>query len=175
MDENLNLEDIIREVMKSMMEVDRAPKQYESKDACGSDCEVKLNTSDYPLAQNSKHLIKTNTGKGLDDITLESVMNGKTTSDDIKITSEVLLYQAQIAESVGRKQFGFNLRRAAELTIVPDQRVLEIYNALRPYRSTKQQLLDIASELENKYNAKINARLVKEACEVYEKRGRLMV
>lgn len=175
MDENLNLEEIIREVMKSMMEGDNAPKQYESKDACGSNCEVKLKTSDYPLAQNSKELIKTRTGKSLDDITLESVMNGNTTSDDIKITAEVLLYQAQIADSVGRYQFAFNLRRAAELAVVPDQRVLEIYNALRPYRSTKQQLLDIATELEGKYNAKINAKLVKEASEVYEKRGRLMV
>jgi propanediol dehydratase small subunit len=171
MDENLNLEEIIREVINSMMGSD-APKQYESKDACGSNCEVKLNVSDYPLAKNSKELIKTRTGKGLDDITLESVLNGETSSDDIKITGEILLYQAQIADSAGRYQFAFNLRRAAELTVVPDQRVLEIYNALRPYRSTKEQLLDIASELENKYNAKINAKLVREACEVYEKRGR---
>ena len=35
------------------------------------------------------------------------------------------------------------------------KRVLEIYNALRPYRSTKQELLDIADELEGKYNCKV--------------------
>ena len=52
-------------------------------------------------------------------------------------------------------------------------RVLEIYNALRPYRSTKVELLAIADELENKYNAKVNAQLVKEAAELYEKRDRL--
>jgi len=51
--------------------------------------------------------------------------------------------------------------------------VLEIYNALRPYRSTKVELLAIADELENKYNAKVNAQLVKEAAELYEKRDRL--
>ena len=35
-------------------------------------------------------------------------------------------------------------KRQAELIAVPDDRLLEIYNALRPYRSTKQELLDIA-------------------------------
>ncbi len=56
------------------------------------------------------------------------------------------------------------------MTRIPDARVLEIYNCLRPYRSTKQELLDIASELENKYQAKICAGFVREAVQVYEKR-----
>ena len=51
--------------------------------------------------------------------------------------------------------------------------LLEIYNALRPYRSNKQELLDIAGELDGKYGAKTAASLVREAAEVYEKRGRL--
>ena len=37
----------------------------------------------------------------------------------------------------------------------------------------KAELLAIADELENKYGAKINAAFVREACEVYENRGRL--
>ena len=61
----------------------------------------------------------------------------------------------------------------AQLIAVPDDRLLEIYNALRPYRSTKQELLDIAGELDGKYGAKTAASLVREAAEVYEKRGRL--
>jgi len=65
------------------------------------------------------------------------------------------------------------MRRAAELTRVGDERILEIYNALRPYRSTKADLLAIAEELENKYGAKICAAFVREACDVYERRGRL--
>ena len=56
---------------------------------------------------------------------------------------------------------------------VPDDRLLEIYNALRPYRSSKQDLLDIANELDQKYGAKTAAGLVREAADVYEKRGRL--
>ena len=81
--------------------------------------------------------------------------------------------QAQVAESVGRDAFASNLRRAAELIAVPDKRILEIYNALRPYRSTKAELYQIADELENQYNCKINAAFVREAADVYALRGRL--
>jgi propanediol dehydratase small subunit len=59
------------------------------------------------------------------------------------------------------------------MTRIPDARVLEIYNALRPYRSTRQDLLDIAGELESKYEAHVCAGLVREAADVYERRGRL--
>jgi len=52
-------------------------------------------------------------------------------------------------------------------------RILEIYNAMRPHVSTKEDLLAIADELEQKYDASINAALVREAAEVYE--GRKML
>ena len=58
-------------------------------------------------------------------------------------------------------------------TPIPDDRILQIYNSLRPFRSTKAELLQIADELENKYGALINAALVREAAEVYEKRKKL--
>jgi propanediol dehydratase small subunit len=170
MENNINVEQIVKEVMKMMKNEADAPKVEVSNKSVR-----KLSVKDYPLAKNSKDLIKTKSGKGLDDITVASVLSGDTKPEDIKITSEVLLYQAQIADSVGRNQFANNLRRAAELVIIPDDRVLQIYNALRPFRSTKQELLDIANELESKYNAKINATLVREAAVVYEKRSRLKV
>jgi propanediol dehydratase small subunit len=169
MADNVNIEQLVREVLKSMGNLNGVAAA-EPKEGC---CDKKLTVGDYPLAKNRKDLVKTSTGKSFDDITMESVLSGKAAADDIKITPEVLLYQAQIADSIGRTQFAMNLRRAAELTKVPDNRVLEIYNALRPYRSTKAELLAIADELENKYNAKISSAFVREAAEVYEKRGRL--
>jgi propanediol dehydratase small subunit len=128
---------------------------------------------DYPLAIKRPDLVKSATGLGLEAITLDKVVDGKLTFDDIKIHPDTLEYQAQIAISAGRPHIAKNLRRAAELTRIPDARVLEIYGALRPYRSTKQQLLDIANELETKYQATICAGFVREAAAVYEKRGRI--
>lgn len=63
-----------------------------------------------------------------------------------------------------------NFERAAELTAVPDDRILEIYNALRPYRSTKEELMAIADDLENRYQAKICAAFVREAATLYVER-----
>jgi len=128
---------------------------------------------DFPLATKRPELVRTNTGKGLDKITLEAAMKGEITAEELRITPETLELQAQIAEKVQRPQLARNLRRAAELTKVSDERILQIYNALRPYRSTKAELLAIADELENKYGAKINAAFVREATAVYEARGRL--
>jgi propanediol dehydratase small subunit len=128
---------------------------------------------DYPLAQKRPDLVQTGTGLSLNDITLDKVAGGKINFADMKIRPETLEYQAQIAEACGRPQLASNIRRAAELTRISDERVLEIYEALRPYRSTKKELLDIATELEARYQARICAALVREAAEVYEKRGRL--
>jgi len=100
-------------------------------------------------------------------------MDGKISFNDIKVRPQTLEYQAQIAESIHRPHIAANLRRAAEMTQIPDKRILEMYDALRPYRRTKQELHDMADELESKFQAKICADLVREAAEVYEKRGRL--
>lgn len=128
---------------------------------------------DFPLGTKRPDLVKTSTGKGLEQITLEAAIKGEITADELRITAETLDLQAQIAEKVGRPQLARNMRRAGELTRLPDDRVLQIYNALRPYRSTKAELLAIADELESKYGAKVNAAFVREAANVYERRGRL--
>lgn len=167
------LEKIIRDVLSSMKidQTDNAKEEKHDEEKCCNEESSNITYKDYPLAKNRKDLIKTSTGKTFDDITLEAVLNNEVKPDDIRITAQTLLYQAQVADSVGRKQFARNLRRAAELTKVPDDRVLEIYNALRPRRSTKEELLSIAEELDKKYGAKMNAELVREAADVYERRG----
>ena len=126
--------------------------------------------TDYPLAQKRRELVKTATGKSLDDITLDAIMSGAVKAEEIRITPQTLEYQAQIAESISRPQLARNMRRAGELTRVPDERVLAMYNALRPNRSTKAELLAIADELESQYSAKVCANFVREAAGVYEAR-----
>jgi propanediol dehydratase small subunit len=126
---------------------------------------------DFPLARHRAELIRTPTGKRLEELTLDAVLKGDVTAEDVRITPRMLRLQAEIADAVRRPQLAGNMRRAAELTAVPDERILEIYNALRPRASTKQQLLEIADELEGSYGASTNAALVREAAEVYERRG----
>lgn len=130
---------------------------------------------DYPLAQKRPELLKTPTGKKIEEVTLEAVLKGLVTSEDVRIAPETLELQAQIADADGRKAISRNFRRAAELILVPDEKILEIYNALRPYRSTEQELIEIAEELETKFNAKINGAFIREAAEVYRERKKLRV
>ncbi|MBI5014455.1 MAG: diol dehydratase small subunit [Deltaproteobacteria bacterium] len=135
--------------------------------------QTKVDKNDYPLSAKRRELVRSATNKSLDDLTLDKVMAGSVTFDDFKTRPETLEYQGQIATSAGRPHIAANLRRAAEMTRIPDARILEMYNALRPYRSTKQEMLDMATELESKHQAPVCAALVREAAETYDKRGRL--
>lgn len=170
------IEKMIREALLSMTtNGEGVEKVWTSSSASSASSSNKLTDNDYPLSQKKTDIVKSATGKTLNQFTIENVMNGKISAEDCRIAPETLGLQAEIAESVNRDSFAMNLKRASELIAVPDTRILEIYNALRPYRTTKSQLFEIADELENKYNAKINANFIREAAELYEKRGRLKV
>ena len=130
--------------------------------------------TDYPLGTRRTDLVRTPTGKHLEDLTIEAVVSGELAAEDLRIAPDTLLMQARIAEGVGRRQLAENFRRAAEMVPMPDERVLAVYNALRPSASTKQQLLDLADELENEFAAERNAALIREAAEVYERRDLLL-
>ena len=124
---------------------------------------------EYPLSDHPDQ-VETPDGTKLSEITLEKVVEGEIDGEELVIAPETLEKQAQIAEDEGRPQLAQNFRRAAELTAVPDDRILEIYNALRPSGAEKEKLHDIADELENEYGATINAEHVREAAAVYEER-----
>lgn len=125
---------------------------------------------DYPLADDPED-VETPEGTKLSEITLEKIVEGEIDGDELVITPETLEKQARVAENEGRTQVAQNFRRAAELTDVPDDRILEIYNALRPSGADRENLLAIADELETEYGAEINAEFVREAADVYEERG----
>ena len=128
----------------------------------------------YPLGEHEKEKITSRTGKKLTDITLDEVMKNRVSADDIKISKEVLKAQGQVAREAGNDPMEKNFERAAELVDVPDDVILKMYDKLRPNRSTKLELVLMAQELLEKYNAINCARLVMEAAEVYEKRGILL-
>lgn len=133
----------------------------------------KLNyEDDYPLSEKRPELIFTPQGKKLSEISMENVLKGNVGIGDCRISPQTLEYQAQIAESARNKQIAGNFRRAAELTAFSDEKVLEIYTALRPFRSTKEELHAIADELEQS-GAVLNAAYIREAAVIYEKRKKL--
>jgi propanediol dehydratase small subunit len=93
--------------------------------------------------------------------------------DELRATPETLRLQAGVAERVGRVQLAANLRRAAELAVVPEDVVLELYTALRPRRSSAADLERWAQRLDDA-GAPLTAAFVREAAEVYEERGLLV-
>jgi propanediol dehydratase small subunit len=114
--------------------------------------------------------IRSKTGRPLSELTLESVLAGEVTTDDLSIAAETLRLQADAVEAAGYRQVSQNLRRAAELTRLTNQEVLEIYRALRPGRARHAGLLAIAHRLENECGAPLTADLIREAAEVYVER-----
>jgi len=133
----------------------------------------KVSKDQYPLSEKIPEKITSQSGKPLTEFTLDHLLSGELNANDFRISPQTLEMQAQVAESVGRESLARNMRRAAELVSVPDDKLLSIYNSLRPYRSTKAELYAIADELEQTYGAKTNAEFIREAADVYAARGRL--
>jgi propanediol dehydratase small subunit len=109
-------------------------------------------------------------GKDVSEVTVEAIRRGDITLDDVRIHPETLAYQADVAKANGNPQLAANFLRAAELTSLSDEMVLGYYDALRPGRSTAQDLLDIATVLESQ-GATRNAELFRQAADVYARRG----
>lgn len=115
--------------------------------------------------------VRTASGRTLDELNIEALRASGLTAEDFRISAETLRRQADGAEAAGYRQLAENLRRAAELTSVSNQEVLDIYNALRPGRSTYDELIALAGRLENDLDAPLTAAFVREAAEVYAERG----
>jgi propanediol dehydratase small subunit len=113
----------------------------------------------------------TASGRPLNELTMEALLAGELTTEDFRISAETLRRQADAAEAAGYRQLAANLRRAAELTCISNEEVLEIYNTLRPGRTTYVQLIALAEHLEKDYDASLTAGLVREAAEVYLEQG----
>lgn len=109
-------------------------------------------------------------GKPVSDFTLDAVRCGEISMPDLRIHPETLDRQAAVARAHGNPQLAENLRRAAELTLLPDDEVLAIYEALRPHRRTPQQLTALAGSLADRGLPRC-AALLAEAAEVYARRG----
>ena len=121
--------------------------------------------SRYPLYLNSKEDLKLPGNKPIQDFSIENLANGTLENARLGVSGEVLKIQAEVADENGFTQLAQNLRRAAEMTNVPDTELLEIYQALRPGRLDRQTLEKLAQRLEDNYGATLTAAFVREAAE----------
>jgi len=128
---------------------------------------------DYPLMEHAAHQLRAVDGRPLSEITLEAAAAGDLSARDLQISAETLHAQARIARQAGYPQLAANLARAAELTVLSGEELLQMYEMLRPGRSTSKDLLALAQRLEDTYQAPENARFVREAASVYQARGLL--
>ena len=131
-----------------------------------------LTAADYPTAETQPDKVTGNRGKPLSSLTLDAVVRGEVEMEDLRITPTALLQQAQIAKSVGRTALADNLERAAEMTCIPQDEVMAIYELLRPGRAdAKESLLIAAKRVRENHDAPRLADFLEEAAEFYHKRG----
>ena len=124
----------------------------------------------YPLSEHDREL-KAASERLFDDISFEAAISGELTAADLRIHADTLRKQAEIARVAGNAQMTSNLLRAAELTAVPNDELLKMYDLLRPGRASYETLSALAERLETMYNAAECARFVREAADVYRERG----
>jgi propanediol dehydratase small subunit len=123
-----------------------------------------------PATQHVPRAVRTGSGRSLDELTMEALRAGRLTAEDFRISRDQLNEQAAAAEVGGYRQLAESLRRAAELTGLPNERVFEIYNLLRPGRATCAQLEELANQLEGQSMPRV-AAFIREAAAAYSRRG----
>lgn len=124
----------------------------------------------YPLGSHAAD-IKAKSGRSLDTINLAAATLGELSASDIQIGADTLRAQADIASAAGYVELAQNLRRAAELTAVPNDELLRMYELLRPHRATYDELLAMAARLITEFQAPLTAEFVREAADVYRTRN----
>jgi propanediol dehydratase small subunit len=124
----------------------------------------------YPLGDGSRHAVRSLSGQAVSELTLEAVLGDEVGPEGVRVSPETLRLQADFAEGGGNPQLAENLRRGAELCAFSDDELLRFYELLRPGRASAAELDGLASELEGR-GAELSARLVREACAAYVRRG----
>ena len=127
----------------------------------------------YPLRDSQADELLTHSGRPLSDITAAAIAAGALTGEDLRTHADTLRQQAQIARQGGYPQLAANLRRAAELTNVPNEELLKVYELLRPERASYEELVRLADYLQATYNAAENAAFIKDAAAAYRERSLL--
>ena len=104
--------------------------------------------------------------------TVQAAVDGELELSDLRMDPATLAHQAVVAEEGGNPQLAENFLRAAELATIDDEEVMSLYEALRPHRSTAEELDALRTSLEARGAVRC-AELVRQAAVVYARRGLL--
>ena len=107
-----------------------------------------------------------------EDFTVDAAVDGNLNLADLRMDPATLAHQAVVADEGGNPQLAENFLRAAELALVDDEDVMGLYEALRPHRSTAEELEALRVSLETRGAARC-AELVRQAAAAYARRGLL--
>src|SRR6185369_13029935 len=107
-----------------------------------------------------------------EELTVQALVRDELVPDDVRIHPATLEAQAAVAERHSNPQLAANFRRAAELATFAETEILAFYEALRPRRSTMDELTALADRLAAR-DAPLCAALVREAAAAYALRGLL--
>ncbi len=130
-----------------------------------------MTQSTYPLMDSVGAELRAASGRPLTEVTPDALAAGALVAEDVAVNATTLRRQAEIARDAGFVQLADNLTRAAELTAVPNEELLEMYELLRPGRARHSQLLALADKLETTFSAPTTAAYVREVATVYLARG----
>ncbi len=108
-----------------------------------------------------------------EEITLQALREARITPEDVVIRRKTLEAQAERAVAEGYPQLARNFRRAAELAAVPGDTLLQLYEKLRPKRSSHGELLALSQALIARYDAPETGAYIREAAEAYLQKGLL--
>ena len=129
----------------------------------------------FPLGQHHRDQITTSSGKPVNDLSVEKLQSESIDQRDVSISAETLTLQATFARQAGFDQVADNLERAAEMTRIPNDELLDMYEALRPGRSTYFQLLSLSQRINSSYNAELTGNYIREAADAYRDTGLLKI
>jgi propanediol dehydratase small subunit len=107
-----------------------------------------------------------------DRFTVQAAVDGKLQLSDLRMDPATLAHQAVVADDGGNPQLAENFLRAAELASLDGDVVMSLYEALRPHRSTAEELETLQASLQAR-GASRCAELVRQAAAVYARRGLL--
>jgi len=116
----------------------------------------------YPLYREARSRLTLRSGRPIDELSVENLEAGGLSAGDLGIHEETLREQARIAEESGFSPLSRNLALAAELTRLPDPKILEIYEALRR-GDGGADLEALAREAEDTWGATTTAAFIREA------------